>query len=198
MTNISIVQWNARSIRHKILELSQNSIGVDIFLISETWLEFQDSIRLKGFDVIRNDRIGRRGGGVLIFVRQGIKYSIMENISDGYGGLEVCGIKVFTDLGTISIISLYRPPDLPNLSNQQWMNFFSQFQGDFLVGGDFNLPNEGLVPLLEGIEELDVCLLNDNSPTYFEMERNYSSSLDLSFANSSLCLKMDWVVGDDL
>jgi len=198
MTNISIVQWNARSIRHKILELSSYSNGVDIFLISETWMEPQDNIRLKGFDVIRNDRIGRRGGGVLIFVCQGFKYSIMGNINDGHGSLEVCGIKVFTDQGTISIISLYRPPDLPNLSSQQWLNFFSQFQGDFLVGGNFNLPNNCIVPLLEGIEELDICLLNDNSPTYFEMERNYSSSLDLSFAKSSLCHKIDWSVGDDL
>lgn len=97
----------------------------------------------------------------------------MENINDGHGTLEVCGIKVFTDQDTISIISLYRPPDLPNLSSQHWLNFFLQFQGDFLVEGDFNLPNNCIVPLVEGIEELDVCLLNDNSSTYFEMERGF-------------------------
>ncbi|CAL1672215.1 unnamed protein product [Lasius platythorax] len=69
------------------------TVDLHIKNCEETWLEPQDNIRLKGYDIIRNDRIGRRGGGVLIFVRQGIKYSILDNINDGHGNLEVCGVK---------------------------------------------------------------------------------------------------------
>lgn len=33
---LNIVQWNAKSIRHKEIELNKNNINIDFMLISET------------------------------------------------------------------------------------------------------------------------------------------------------------------
>lgn len=194
---IKIVQWNARNFKHKLNELLLRSQDTDIFLISESWLDFRDTISVRGFDVIRSDRIGCRGGGVLILVRSSIKYSILNNIPDCRGGVEICGISIYTEFGKISLIALYRPPDGPTINSLSWNNFFSYFQGNFIIGGDFNLPHDRIIPLQEGISDLDIILLNDDSFTYFKWERNYSSILDLSSVNSSLGLSTSWSVNDD-
>ncbi|GAB1864019.1 hypothetical protein CAJAP_05098 [Camponotus japonicus] len=65
---------------------------------NETWLDCRDSINIKSFDVIRKDRIGRRGGGVLIFVQSTLKYSIIDDVSDCQSAQESCGIEFFSDL----------------------------------------------------------------------------------------------------
>jgi hypothetical protein len=60
---IKIMQWNARSIKNKILEL-QNNWNVHIILFAETWLNCKDTSYLKGFYLIRKDRAHWRGGDV--------------------------------------------------------------------------------------------------------------------------------------
>ena len=54
-----------------------NSKGADISTFSETWLtdQIEDSeLNLQGYSVIRQDRQGKIGGGVAIFVRNGLQY----------------------------------------------------------------------------------------------------------------------------
>lgn len=185
---LRIIQWNAKSIKYKINELSHNSLDFDIIIISETWLDVTD-INIRGFDVIRKDRMGRRGSGVLIFIRSSLKYSLVEDILDLQGTMETCGLCVWSDLGKIDIISIYRPPDSPRIDPRSWFKFFSHFKSNVLISGDFNLPNDSIIPLLEGIHNLDFILLNDNSPTFWNVDRDKSSILDLTFVNSGLGLR---------
>lgn len=193
---LKIIQWNSKSIKYN--ELSHYSLDNDIFIISETWLDFSDNIKLKDFDVIRRDRLCRRGGGVLIFVRSSLKYSIIEDVPDLHGAIESCGVNVWSDQGIISIISIYRPPDSPRINSRSWSIFFSYFKGNVIIGGDFNLPNDLIIPLLEGIHNLDLVLLNDSSPTYWNIDRGHFSILDLTLVNSVLGLKSSWNVHQDL
>jgi len=169
----------------------------DVFLISETWLDPKDQITFKGFDIVRKDRIDRRGGGVLIMVCSNLKYNIMENIPDCQGNLEACGIELFLKQGKMSIISVYRPPDGSRINSRMWQNFFANFHGKFFIGGDFNLPSDQIIPLEEGILDLDITLLNDDSPTFWDAERDHWSKLDLSLASSSLGIKTSWLVNQD-
>lgn len=74
---IRIAQWNSRSIKTRIPEICYHS-NFDIFLISETWLTMVDQIYVKGFDVVKRDRFGRPGGGVLILVRSSLKYQMLD------------------------------------------------------------------------------------------------------------------------
>jgi hypothetical protein len=46
------MQWNARSINNKILEL-QNNCNAHIILLAEIWLGCKDTLHLKSFNLIR-------------------------------------------------------------------------------------------------------------------------------------------------
>lgn len=141
--------------------------------------------------------MGRRGGGVLIFVRSSLKYSKVENIPDLQGAMEKCGLCVWSDLGKINIISIYRPPDSPRINPRSWCKFFSYFKGNVLIGGDFNLSNDAIIPFLEDIHSLDI-LLNNNSPTFWNLDRDKSFILDLTFVNLDLDLRSSWLIHNDL
>lgn len=57
LESINIMQWNAKSIRSKVLEFSRNYNNVDFILVSETWLKPPNNLFLvKGFDTVRKDR----------------------------------------------------------------------------------------------------------------------------------------------
>lgn len=109
-----IIQWNARSIKHELNKLSFQAVNADIFIISKTWVEHTDSVKLKNFDTIRKDRSGRKGGGILIFIQSNLKYQIIKiykDTPDCQGRFEFCGVELFLDSGKFVIISIYRAPD---------------------------------------------------------------------------------------
>jgi hypothetical protein len=54
---------------------------IDIFGISETWLKEKDSDNyrtIKGYNCIRNDRKGKRGGGICLYIRDTIRYNLLS------------------------------------------------------------------------------------------------------------------------
>lgn len=57
-----IVQWNCRSIKYKLDELKDLSKDFDIILLSETWVEADQTIQIPGFTTIK--RIERITDGV--------------------------------------------------------------------------------------------------------------------------------------
>lgn len=150
MTNtLRVAQWNARSLKSKILEIIYRSNNFDAFFISETWLTPLDEIRVRGFDVVRSDRLCRSGGGVLILIRSEIKYQILDVAYNCGGKVEVCALKVFSTLGELTLVSIYRPPSGPAANSRKWLNFMDQFRGLLLLGGDFNLKDDVKESLLD-------------------------------------------------
>lgn len=189
--NLKIIQWNARGIKNKLIELTHNANYYDILLISETWLNFTNKVEMRNFDIVRGDRLDAEGGGVAIFVRSNIKYSILK-VDDMNLNIEICGIEVSSSTGQICVISIYRSPSMAGLSRDDWNKFLSQFKDKkVLIGGDFNLPNDEVIPLLEAGNDHDLFLLNDDSPTYYNIYRDYSSILDLTLASPSLLVKAE-------
>lgn len=136
-----ILQWNCQSICNKRQELEMRFGDYDILLLSETWLKPNTRWLLRGFDIIRFDRPNRQHGGAAVLVRNGIKYSILDNIYTANNKIEACGIKLFIRSGPIEILSLYKP-SLISISIEDWHRFFTQFKGEFLVRGDFNAHNK--------------------------------------------------------
>lgn len=192
--NVNILQWNCQSLRKKRPELEMRSKDYDLILLSETWLNPEDRWLLRNFDVIRSDRDARRGGGVAIMIRNGIKYQIIYNLYNANKKLEICGIKTVLNSKNIAIVSVYRPPQV-SLSSQKWRLFLSQFQYDFLLGGDLNAHNivwGSSYSCPEGKKILDLCMdlnftiLNDGSVTRFATTHSQGSSIDLSITNSPL------------
>ena len=132
---LKIVQWNAKSIRLKLPELPHKSINYDIFLLSETWLKPEDSFFVRGFDVVRRDRVLRSDGGVAILITNTLRYRVVHNLRDCNDRLEVCAAERALRDGGMLLGSCYRPPGESGISSLEWSSFFSQFNGRFLIGG---------------------------------------------------------------
>ncbi|KMQ86684.1 rna-directed dna polymerase from mobile element jockey [Lasius niger] len=105
------------SLRKKRPELEMRSKDYDLILLSETWLNPEDRWLLRNFDVIRSDRDARRGGGMAIMIRNGIKYQIIYNLYNANKKLEICGIKTVLNSKNIAIVSVYRPPQAVTLTH---------------------------------------------------------------------------------
>lgn len=196
--SLRIAQWNARSIKSKIPELLFRSNNFDLFIISETWLTPLDKICIKGFDVVRQDRFGYSGRGVLILIRSSLRYQIINVIDNCQGRIEVCAINLFTSQGSLTMGSIHRPPRGPTLNFRDWHGFLSQLQDRVFIGGDFNLREECRFPLLEAMLDVDLVLLNNNEPTHFDLSKCVESSLDLSIISSSLAVNAKWEVSQEL
>ena len=85
---------------------------LDLLCICETWLDdtIQDSeIHVDGFSVVRKDR-NRHGGGVLIYVKNGI---IFRSISCHQQADVEAVFIVINEKAPVIIGSLYRPPNVP-------------------------------------------------------------------------------------
>lgn len=81
--HFNIVHINAQSIPAHFPDMlaSFDSKDLHAILISESWLKPclpSTSYALPGFNLIRNDRIGRVGGGVAIYLRSYIPFSIVS------------------------------------------------------------------------------------------------------------------------
>jgi len=72
--SFNILQWNVQGINKKRQELEKRFEKFDLILISETWLRDDQKFLIKNFDTVRSCRLNRRGGGVAIFIRNGITY----------------------------------------------------------------------------------------------------------------------------
>ena len=89
----SVLLLNARSILNKVSDLQALMLtySVDIIAMTESWLDvhYQDiELHLESYNVFRKDRCNKRGGGMLIAVRNHIfccRRRDTTNFSLGFG-----------------------------------------------------------------------------------------------------------------
>lgn len=84
--NLTIILLNIRSLRNKLIELELYIENLDlkphIIIITESWLKEEEIpfFNLKGFQSIGNCRQNVRGGGIIIFIKDDIKFNILKNV----------------------------------------------------------------------------------------------------------------------
>ena len=77
-----MLHLNTRSIVNKFdsfKELTKSlNIPLDIIGLTETWLNDtnEDLFKLENYDFINMNRSGKNGGGIGIYIKQGIKYKL--------------------------------------------------------------------------------------------------------------------------
>ena len=88
----------------------------DVIAITETWLDmtnkiFTPEVAIEGYRLFHKDRVGRRGGGVALYVRDTLQCSVNNSIRTE----EISSETVWVDLrnGTEKIVLgvIYRPPN---------------------------------------------------------------------------------------
>ena len=188
----NIMQWNAEGVSNKkeILAARLCQEDIDIACVQETHLNENRRFNMRGYQVFRKDRVGRKKGGVVILVKnripaQEIKISCTDQA-------EINAVYILIENQRYNIFNVYSPPDR-DLSLQTL-----ELTGDkCLIAGDFNSHSEAW-----GYDEADkrgeevedwqvennLLLLNDpeDPPTFYSRRWMTTSTPDLAFATNDL------------
>ena len=151
-TLFSFLVSNVMSLAPKIDELRHvlQNANLDCVCITESWLRshiHDNVVALKGFNIIRKDRVESEHGGVCVYVKDTIKFTILDDLHDP--SFEILWIKLRpTRLprGCTSIVvgTLYHPPSVSDLAIMEYLTkclsiIESRFANcGLLVLGDFN------------------------------------------------------------
>ena len=127
---------NARSIENKKNELNIMVEDIDphIIDINESWANIgvtDAELGLTGYVMFGRDRIGRRGGGVILYVKESIQaYKIkLEREADCD---EAVWYKIVAGNSTLTIGLVYRSPNINKEDNTKC------YKGERIIMGDFN------------------------------------------------------------
>lgn len=113
-------------------------------LISESWLKpsFSSSyVSLPGYLLLRNDRTGKGGGGVAVYLRSDIQYKILCNSPSQYsGGIEFLLLEIIVCGTKFALGVVYCPPNADFLSalESDLLSLCSEYIHQ-LIMGDFNI-----------------------------------------------------------
>lgn len=172
----------------KIVEVS----SVDVACVSETWLNDKTNnatVSLNGYAMVRHDRLGRLGGGVMLYIKNEIKYRVIAMSPNQIGSVstEYIAIEIMLQNEKILLIALYNPPEVEcTIALDYLLSSYGFAYEHIFMLGDFNtnllanLPKTERLRNLMSIHSLE-CL--GSEPTFFH---SYGSSqLDLILTNDT-------------
>ena len=119
LKGLKIAHLNIRSLYNKLDEITfiLCKSEIDILCISESWLDnsiTDNEINIPGYIIERRDR-NRQGGGVLMYIRETVKYDLRRDISEVSPAVENIWIEVKCTQSnfnkkSILVACFYRPP----------------------------------------------------------------------------------------
>ncbi|XP_073967390.1 uncharacterized protein [Choristoneura fumiferana] len=170
-----------------------------VFAISETWLIPGSRFRVPGFSCLRHDRDDGYAGAALL-IKSSITYSRIT-LPPIARGINAVAAKIMD----FSVLSIYiHDPHSINISDLE--HIFSALPGPFLILGDFNCHHlmwgsadyDALAcDLVDLMEDKNICLLNDGSPTRRTAPGLNPSAVDLSLCSPQFGTLLSWSVLQD-
>ena len=111
---IVIAHLNVRSLTSKVDELHYilKKLRIDVLCVSETWLDSEigeQSVQIPAFHFYRKDRKDKLGGGVGIYVRDGLDFKPAKKLNNDFDVESYWGILKFKK-NEFLVCSMYRPP----------------------------------------------------------------------------------------
>ena len=143
---LKCVCLNARSIINKKneLDIMVDEIKPHIIGITESWAnnDITDAeLGLEGYVMFRKDRMGKRGGGVLLYIKETIPAYEVQ-LHEEADCNEAIWCKLVTGHTTVTIGVVYRCPNITKENNEKIHNAISEVsKGDCIIMGDFNHGN---------------------------------------------------------
>ena len=121
-----------------------DDIKPHIIGITESWAnnDITDAeLGLEGYAMFRRDRMGRRGGGVLLYIKDTIPAYEVQ-LQEEADCNEAIWCKLVTGHTTVTIGVVYRCPNITKQNNEKIHNAISEVsKGDCIIMGDFNHGN---------------------------------------------------------
>ncbi|KAG7312855.1 hypothetical protein JYU34_001236 [Plutella xylostella] len=194
-----VLQWNAQSLKskkHEVLNLIDDIRPV-IVAVSESWLAPGSRFRVPGYSCLRDDRDDGFAGCALL-VKRTLTFSSIPTPPHGQE-FNVVALRALD----IAFVSVYFPDPHPS-HLPSFYNIISSLPQPLLIMGDFNAHHTSwgsyhtdafAIALLDMLDTLDVCILNDGSPTRRVLPRqNPKSAVDLTFSSPLLSTSIFWRV----
>ena len=188
-----ILHLNARSLLPKLDSVKHNfTPHTNIMCFTETWFKPElmlELTQIQNYNLNRNDRKNKRGGGTCIFLREEIKYEIISQVSDN--DIEMQSVIVNGhNAKKIILLNCYRPPSgKPENAVDAIKNCLYQISNlercEIVILGDLNLDysdvNSDSYKLLNSIEDefnlkqiIQKTRIHRNGQEYIEMDKNTS------------------------
>ena len=146
---------NARSIVNKRNELNIMVEDIDphIIGITESWAtpDISDAeLGMTGYVMFRKDRLGRRGGGVILYIKESIQaYEIkLEKEAE----CEAVWCNIVTGNSTLTVGLVYRSPNISIEENEKMHNAIKEVsKRDCIIMGDFPVEwkEANIIPLFK-------------------------------------------------
>lgn len=127
---------NLRSLLGKFDELYVHVLSMkpDIVCITESWLDDtvdSSSINIANYNVVRHDRLQRKGGGVLFYIKDTLQFELLNIDTLFTKEIEIVGIDYTAS--ALLIIGVYIPPNLSQYSLNGIRDSICLVVDDFLV-----------------------------------------------------------------
>lgn len=190
------IHINAESLtaHYSTLLSSFSNLSLGAILVSETFLKPSipsSMVSFVGYNLIRNDRLHKARGGVAIYLREDLQYSIVAT-SNGLleGSMEYIFLEVLVNNLKLLLGVVYRPPSssFPGFLTE-YENVLSGFvpmYSNILIQGDFNCnllannsESSSFISLMDTL-----CLEVLPTGATFHLPSGYSSLLDVSLVSS--------------
>ena len=174
--NLSFLHCNIRSIPRNLDRFEEyvSNLNIDFSIIafSETWLkrDNEQCYGMHGYNAEYNSRPAKVGGGVSLFIKEGIEYTIRSDLCNMSNVAETLFIEIDKDVfghdNNIIVGVLYRPPDTD-------MTRFNDFINDLTS----TIKTESKSCYILGDYNINLLKIDQHGPTQEFVDTMYSQSL---------------------
>ncbi len=180
--NIRSIKSKSEQVHHLLLDSN-----LDFLCLSETWLHENTpsaALKVPGFNFYRRDRVGSKGGGVMIYVKDRIQCNEIHwsNCEE----LECIGLNIIlSPQMSFTLIVIYRPPSSNTSFYEKFEKLLKEcnFNKEVIIMGDFNInwgEKSSRKNLKQITDKFDLMQLI-NWPT--RITNSTSTQIDLIFSN---------------
>ena len=166
--SFSVLQLNMRGLINKQSDLNKllhagDINKVDVALLCETWLrkETMKLVNIPGYTVFSKEQIGKKGGGVCILVKNGLKFRHRQDLEFDGSVLENIVVELKGDKEPLLLASCYRAP------NSDQLEFIAAYTA---LLNKLNAESKKVVIGLE--HNLDLLKCNKHRNTHDFLEKN--------------------------
>ncbi|GBO14335.1 RNA-directed DNA polymerase from mobile element jockey [Araneus ventricosus] len=209
LKNLRILQCNINGISltasriklDQILELA-DAHQVSVSALQETKLQAKHLLKVKGYNIVRQDRPSSGGG--LVFLIRDVYYQKIPNPDPQNICLESLGVRILSRNQNVNIINLYHTPNNQRFNVEEFENYFGE---STVILGDLNAKHAtwGCATTNARGQELEdlandkgFLFLNDGTHTYRSLSYNTTDVLDLTLISPDIFPYSSWRVLDHI
>nr|VZI21116.1 unnamed protein product [Spirometra erinaceieuropaei] len=126
------------------LKLCLVELSPDVLAVTETWLSgniSDNEVALPGHQIYRRDREHRQGGGIVVYVNEGL--AVSDNTTKFACNTEAIWLAIkATGSPSLDVLSVYRSPRTNRIADTQLLEQLVKFssRSNIMIMGDFNAP----------------------------------------------------------